>query len=163
MGPIKFHSFYMGFFFTSAALALVIPSPAIAGYPGSTQPGAQQVPPGNLVVIRDVPARNAIISGAGDALAVPTAPPSTVFATIEGVGAPLSDAEEATVTGSIGSLEGRIVAGAVGGVLGSQSIVSTVGPDHWAVSGGGTAVGGALQTGLGAMRSALGSIGGGGL
>ena len=114
----------------AGVLALGVATPAFAGYPGSTQPGAQQVPLGNLIILREVPARNAIIPGAGDALAVQTAPPSSVFATIEGVGGPLTDAQEATVTGSVGSREGQIVAGALGTVLGSQAMIGGLAPER---------------------------------
>jgi hypothetical protein len=144
-----------------SALALALwASPAAAGYPGSTQPGATPVPPGNLIILRAVPPRNAIIPGAGDAVYAPTAPPSTVFGTITGVGSPLTDAQAASVTGSVQPGQGgQYIAQAVDGVLGVQTATGTV-PNGDSGARGGGQIGGALQTGLGAISDALSHLGG---
>jgi hypothetical protein len=154
-------SFSFGLLIGSAAALAVTATPAAADYPGSTQPGATPVPPGNLILIRGVPPRNAIIAGAGDALGVPTAPPSSVFATIQGVGSPLTDAQAASVTGSLRPGQvGQYVAGAIDGVLRAQSATGGVPTGDSGASRSGGAVGGALQTGLGALSDALSHIGG---
>ena len=147
-----------------AALLLALSaSPATAGLPGSTQPGAQLVLPGNLIIIRAVPPRNAIIPGAGDAITAPTAPPSIVFATIQGVGAPLSDSQAASVTGSIAPGQvGTDVASAVDGVLGRQTIEGGPSPQRSGGAGLGADVGGAIRSGVGTLAGILGNLGGAG-
>jgi hypothetical protein len=138
-------------------------TPATASYPGSTQPGAQPVPLGNLLIIRVVPPRNAIIPGAGRAISVPTAPPSSVFQSLEGVGAPLSDGQAALVTGSLGvSQSGKIVAANLDGLLGAQGVEGGRALDPTGASRMGGALGGAIQTGVGALQGALGSLQGAG-
>lgn len=145
-----------------AATLLVAATPAIAELPGSLQPGATPVLPGNLIILRHVPPRNAIISGAGSAVTAPTAPPSIVFANIHGVGAPLSDAQAASVTGSIPAGQaGLDVASAIDGVFRSQSITGGA-ADRSGASGAGGAIGGAVQGGIGALHDALANLGGAG-
>jgi hypothetical protein len=138
-------------------------SPAAAGYPGSTQPGAQQVPPGNLLIIRAVPARNAIISGAGRAISVPTAPPSSVFQSLEGVGMPLSNGEAASITGSLAvGQSGKVAAAALDGLLGSQAMEGGRAADQTGASRMGGAISDGIQTGIGALHDALGGLQGAG-
>lgn len=135
--------------------------PAVAGLPGSTQPGAQPVVPGNLILMRAVPPRNAIISGAGGAITAPTAPPSVVFATIQGVGQPLSDSEAALVAGSVDPGQGgRDVAATIDGVLGSQSISGAAAPERAGGAGLGTDIGGSVRSAVGTIGGILGSLGG---
>jgi hypothetical protein len=144
-------------------LATMTPSPAAAELPGSTQPGAQQVLPGNLIILRNVPARNAIIPGAGTALTAPTAPSSTVFAFLQGVGAPLSDSQAASITGSVSPGQGgRDVATAVGGVLESRPVGGGIIPQT--AGGGGLigGVGGTVQSAVGSISGILGTLGGSG-
>lgn len=146
--------------FIAATLALALAaSPAVAGYPGSTQPGAQKVLPGNLILIRAVPPRNAIISGAGRAVTAPTAPPSSVFESLEGVGAPISDGQAASIAGTSGAGQsGKLVAGAIGGLLGSQAMDGGQPLDRTAASEMAGGMAGALHTGIGALQGALGSL-----
>ncbi len=145
----------------AGALALVFgATPALADYPGSTQPGAQQVLPGNLVLLRAVPPRNAIIAGAGRAVTAPTAPPSAAFGGMQGVGFPLSDTEAASVIGSIPAGQGgQIVAETLSGALRSQSMVGGAGADRSGASRGGVDIGGAVGAGVGALHDALGGLG----
>jgi hypothetical protein len=134
-------------------------APASASLPGSTQPGAEVVPPGNLIIIRNVPARNAIIPGAGDAVTVPTALPSIVFATVQGVGAPLSDSQAASIAGSSPGQVGRDVATAIDGVLGGQSMAG-VSPQAGTGRGIGADIGGTVQSTVGTLSAILGNLGG---
>lgn len=153
-------AFYsVGLHFTGAAALALSSVPAVAGLPGSTQPGAQPVAPGNMILMRVVPPRNAIISGAGRAITAPTAPPSVAFATIQGVGIPLSDAEAASVIGSFSPGQaGAVVATTIDGVFGSQSITGS--PSNQAASGGaGGTISSAVQSGMGNLRSVLGGLG----
>jgi hypothetical protein len=142
-------------------LAALAASPAVAELPGSTQPGAQQVLPGNLIILRNVPSRNAIIPGAGAALTAPTAPPSIAFAFLQGVGAPLSDSQAASITGSVSpGQSGRDVAAAVGGVLDSQPTGGGIIPQ---TSAGGELVadvGRTMQSAVGSISGILGNLGG---
>lgn len=142
---------------------LLAASPAAADYPGSTQPGAQQVPPGNLVILRAVPPRNAIIPGAGQAVTAPTAPPSVAFAGLQGIASPLSDAQAASVTGSVplGQAGGQASA-AIDGALRSQSLFGGASADRSGPAGAGATISGAVQSGMGAIRGALGALGGAG-
>jgi hypothetical protein len=144
-----------------ALLLTLVATPAAAGLPGSTQPGAQQVAPGNLIIIRNVPPRNAIIPGAGAAVTVPTAPPSIVFAVIQGVGAPLTDSQAASVTGSVSPGQGGgVVATAIGGVLGAQSMVGSPASQQGAGSAIGGQIGATVQSSVGMMSGLLGNLGG---
>ena len=142
-----------------AALLLALSAaPASAGLPGSTQPGAQPVPPGNLVIVRVVPPRNAIIPGAGAAITAPTAPPSVVFATAEGVGQPLSDSQAASVIGSIApGQSGSNVAAAIDGVFGSRAMAAVV-PEHAAGVGIAASIGGTVQPSVGTITGILGNL-----
>jgi hypothetical protein len=112
-----------------------------------------------MILMRVVPPRNAIISGAGRAITAPTAPPSVAFATIQGVGIPLSDAEAASVIGSFSPGQaGAVVATTIDGVFGSQSITGS--PSNQAASGGaGGTISSAVQSGMGNLRSVLGGLG----
>ena len=143
-------------------IAMAIAAPAAAKLPGSTQPGAPPIPPGNILLLRDVPARNAIVPGAGVALSVSPAPPDSVFGTIQGVITRLTDAEAAAVAGPIGKTAGQSTAGAVDGVFDSQSMIGGLAPSQSGASAAGSEVRGALQTGLGALSNALGNLHGGG-
>lgn len=146
----------------AGALTLALtPVPAAADYPGSTQPGASPVPAGNLLLIRAVPPRNAIIPGAGPAITAPTAPPSTVFANIQGVGSALTDSEAASVTGSAPMGQGgKDVAAAIDGVLQSRSMLGGAAADRSSASGAGGVVSDAVESSMGAVRAAVGSLGG---
>ena len=156
MGAMRF--FCLSF---AGVVAIAIATPAAAKLPGSTQPGAVPIPLGNILLLRDVPARNAIEPGAGFALSVSPAPPASIFGTIQGVVA-LTDAESAAVTGSIGKTVGQTTAGAVGGIFDSNSMVGGMAPSHSGAPAGGSEVRGAMQTGLGALSNALANVHGGG-
>lgn len=146
----------------AAALLLALsPVPAAAELPGSTQPGAQPVPPGNLILLRNVPSRNAIIAGAGAATTAPTAAPSIVFAAVQGVGAPLSDSQAASVTGSVSpGLSGEAVAATIDGVFGSGAMTGAASPAREAGPGMGAEIGGTVRSGVGAIAGILGNLGG---
>ena len=142
----------------AAAIALAaIPVPAVAD-PGSTQPGATPVPPGSLILIRDVPARNAIISGAGAALAVPMAPPAYVFDSLTGIGAPISDAEAASMTGSASAAGGNIIVSTLDSIFGTPSASGAASPEHAAGSSMGGQISGAIQTGLAPLTGLAANI-----
>lgn len=142
---------------------LLAASPAAADYPGSTQPGAQQVAPGNLIILRVVPARNAIIPGAGQAIVAPTAPTSIAFGTLQGAATPLSDAQAASVMASVRPGQaGEQAAAAIDGALQSQALFGGAAGEHAGPAGGASQIGGAIQTGIGALRGTLGLLGGGG-
>ena len=148
--------------FIAAAIGLGSPSvPALAGPTGSSQPGATPVPLGSFIVLRDVPARNAIISGAGQALAVQMAPPASAFDAVTGVGALLSDAQAASVTGSISpGAGGNAMAATMDHLFGAQSMSGAASVDRAAGAGGGGAIGGALQSGLAPLNNLFGALGG---
>jgi hypothetical protein len=134
---------------------------AAAGYPGSTQPGAQQVAPGNIILLRVVPPRNAIVPGTGSAVTAPTAPPSMAFDAIRSVGSVLSDAQAASVTGTPAGIGGGSVPASLAQALNSQSATGGAAADRSGAARGGAAIGGAVETGLGALRGALNGLGGG--
>lgn len=139
--------------------AILSAAPAPAELPGSTQPGATPVPPGNLIILRVVPPRNAIIPGAGRAVTAPTAPPSIVFVNLNGVGAPLSDAQAASVTGSIPAGQGgKDVASAIDGVFRSQSMLGGASADRSSASRAGGEIGAAVQSGMGALKGVFGAL-----
>jgi hypothetical protein len=134
--------------------------PALAGPTGSSQPGATPVPPGSFIVLRDVPARNAIISGAGDALAVQMGPPASAFDAITGVGARLSDVQAASVTGSLSAgAGGRAMAASMDHLFGAQSM-SGGAADRASGAGAGGAISSGLQSGLAPLHNLFGALGG---
>lgn len=136
--------------------------PALAGLPGSTQPGAQQIPPGSLLILRQVPPRNAIISGAGEALAVPMAPPASVFA-INIALKPISDGLAASITSTpaLGS-GGASVSGALDQVTRSNQMIGDNPTERATGSGAGNQVNASVQLGLGALRDSLANLRGAG-
>lgn len=144
----------------AALLAVVATAaPAAAELPGSSQPGATPVAPGNLIILRVVPPRNAIIPGAGRAVTAPTAPPSIVFVNLHGVGSPLTDAEAASVTGSIPAGQaGKDVASAIDGVLRSQSMLGGSSAERSGASGAGGEISSAIQSGMGALKGVFGAL-----
>lgn len=138
-------------------------SPAAAGYPGSTQPGATPVLPGNLLILRQVPPRNAIVPGAGDAVSAPVAPPSAIFSNVTGVGSPLSDLEAASITGNLSTVQaGAHARSAIDAVLQPNSLIGGSSSERGTGSGSGAMIGDAVQSGLGSLRDALSNIGGDG-
>ena len=146
----------------AAAVALAaVPVPAVAG-PGSTQPGATPVPPGSLIVLRDVPARNAIVSGAGDALAIPMAPPAYIFDSLTGIGAPISDAQAASMTGSASVAGGNIIVSTLDSIFGAPSASGGAAPEHAAGSSIGGQISGAVQTALSPLTGLAANIPGAG-
>ena len=148
--------------YVAAAIALAaIPVPAVAG-PGSTQPGATPVPPGSLIILRDVPPRNAIVSGAGDALAVSLAPPASVFDSLTGIGTPISDAQAASMTGSASSAGGNIVVTTLDSIFGTPSASGAASPEHAAGSSLGGQISGAIQTAVAPLTGLAGNIPGAG-
>jgi protein-disulfide isomerase len=148
-----------GLFLAGTLTLALISAPAAAEYPGSTQPGADQAPPGTITILRVVPPRNALISGAGPGEYVSTAPPSIVFEAFQGVGTPLSDAEAASVTGALSPVQGgNVVAKAIGGVLGSERMSGAATPER-AEGGAASRVSGPIQAGVGSLSSILGSLG----
>lgn len=158
MGALRF----FGLLF-AGVISIATATPAIAKLPGSTQPGAIPIPLGNILILRDVPARNAIEPGAGFALSVSPAPPPSIFGTIQSVVTRLTDVEEAAVTGSVGKTVGQTTAGAVDRALSSGSMVGGMPLSHSGASAGGSQVNGAIQNGLGALSNALANVHGGGL
>lgn len=134
-------------------------APASAGLPGSTQPGAQPVPLGNLLILRMVPPRNAIIPGAGAELSVRTAPPASAFASIGLALKPISDALAASITSTpaVGS-GGGSVSGAIDQVTRSNQMMGDNPTERATGSGAGNQVNTSVQLGLGALRDSLGNL-----
>ena len=135
----------------------------MAELPGALQPGAEQVPPGNLLILRMVPPRNAIIPGAGAAVTAPTAPPSGIFSGVTGIARVLSDNEAASITSNLPSAEnGHFVRSAVDETFRQQPALGGSATERAAGSGLGGAISGAIETGLGALKSGLSALPGGG-
>lgn len=126
----------------------------------------KQAPPGTILVIREVGPRNALHSTNGDPLWVrPSPEPGALQSILSGAFKPISDSAAASVNA------GQPFGGPLSTVL--QPLLGDVFTNGGAASreAGGGAVGGgglgstissAVNQGLGSMRSALGSIPGGG-
>ena len=148
--------------FVAAAIALAaIPVPVLAG-PGSTQPGATPVPPGSFIILRDVPARNAIVPGAGAADAVSLAPPASVFDSLNGIGGTITDAQAASMTGSAAPGGGNIVVSTLDSIFGTPSAGGAASPEHGAGSSLGGQISGAIQSAVAPLSGIGGMIPGGG-
>jgi hypothetical protein len=147
----------------AALPAVATGSAALAQYPGSSQPGAQQVAPGNLLILRHVPPRNAIIPGAGAAVTAPTAPPAGIFSDVSGVIGALSDSDAASVSGLPSAGQGGFhVAVGLEQVSGSQSVIAGSGTERGGGSNFGGTISGAVNGGMESLRGALNSAGPGG-
>lgn len=152
-------------FAAASALAMTIAlvaAPAKADLPGATQPGAQPVPPGSLLILREVPPRNAMLPGVGAAVTAPVTPPASVFSSTNGVFAILGDNDAASISGQIHPGQSGGFAGSAVDILLDSGSLLRVGNTERATGGGiGGAVSDAVQTGVDALHIALDALGGG--
>lgn len=136
---------------------------AAAELPGSLQPGATPVPPGELLILRLVPPRNALNPGVGGTVTAPTTPPSGVFAGVAGITRILSDNEAASITSQLPSSgSGQFARSAIDETLRQQPGLGGSATERATGSGAGGVISGAIQTGLGALKTGLGALPGGG-
>jgi hypothetical protein len=146
---------------TVAAGALASAVPAEAG---------QAVPPGAIIISRDVPLRPAQIpKDPGEVVAVQTAPTAVILDATGRIGTPLSDGEAAAVSASP-SPTGQLPSDGTS-AFGGETLTATgfgaSSPGQTAAAGNviGSSIAsglGAIGTGISALNSALHSIGRGG-
>ncbi|MCL6729964.1 hypothetical protein [Sphingomonas hankyongi] len=119
--------------------------------------------PGNLLILRMVPPRNAIIPGAGAAVTAPTAPPQSVFSSTAGITRVLSDGEAASITGQLPAHEaGQMVRSAIDETMRPQPGLGGSATERATGGSLGGAISGAVGTGLGALRGAMSALPGSG-